>query len=389
MTLPVTEAVGAPSTLATVSPAIHAWSVDEAVLRARSEMSAAERSDLDQLAFTYGTAPESYDILISDGFFLKTPCGRGVLSVLRHRHYWHIAGGIIAPAELKPQIVNWLKEISQKKRLTMAIYSIHPEEIGLFQAAGFEINKLGEEPLLDLGEITWQGKDFEWVRRQTNFCKRAGLEIVEITDEGAKHDLADELIDIMHEDLEGRTYAHPLRLLEGEFDPKELYRRRLFLARHQETGRVEGFLACSPLRDGQGWAFETYRKRKDAPRGTVPFLFRDVIDRLQKEGVSQVSLCLVPGKGTEQAFDKSSSWLARLALSMWYKRLNFLFNTQGQNYFKTRFRPRFVDRYICVTPYTTPLSISSFLYTMGAYSPHFGNILKNLWGSWRNKVPQD
>ncbi len=389
MTVPVAALVAKSGVPLTADAQVSPWNAEAATLRCRSELTEPERAELDRLAYTFGSAPESYDILISDGSFLKTPCETGVFSVLAHRHFWHIAGGMIAPDDLKPQMVNWLKEIARKARRTIAVYSIRPEEVGLFQEAGFEINKLGEEPLLDLGDITWKGKDFEWVRRQTNFCKRSGLVVVEAVDEKLKHDLAGELIDIMHEDLQGRTYSHPLRLLEGEFDPKALYRRRLFLARNSETGRIEGFLACSPMQAGRRWAFETYRKRKDAPRGTVPFLFREVIDLLQAEGVEQVSLCLVPGKNTEQPFDKSGSWMARWALSLWYKRLNFLFNTQGQNYFKTRFRPRFVDRYICVTPYTTPLSISSFLYTMGAYSPHLGNTLRNLWGSWRNRVPND
>ena len=370
-------------------PADAPWPAKGISPRCRSELSSTERTQLDELAFKYGSQPESYDILISAGSYLMTPCGNGVVSILPHRHVWHIPGGLLAPDDLKPRMLEWLKRIAAENRRTIAFYCVGPRDVQYFRDLKFEINKLGEEPYVDLGSVTWQGKDFEWVRRQTNFCQRAGLEVVEISDDASKHALADELVEILHEDLKWRTYSHPLCLLEGEFDPRNLYRRRLFLARHQETNRVEGFLACSPLRDGRGWAFETYRKRSDAPRGTVPYLFRKVIDQLQDEKVEEVSLCLVPGKGVAEDPYTEGHWLSKLALSMWYKRLNFLFNTQGQNYFKSRFRPRYIDRYICVTPVTTALSISSFLYKSGAYSPNLFNILRNLWGSWRQKVPQD
>ena len=133
------------------------------------------------------------------------------------------------------------------------------------------------------------------------------------------------------------------------------------------------------MRNGREWAFETYRKRRDAPRGTIPFLFRDVIDRLQAEGVRTVSLCLVPGRGMDEKAKTSSHWMATFAMSLWYKRLNFLFNTKGQDYFKSRFRPRYVNRYLCVTPKTSINSILSFLIATGGISPNVSNLFRNLW----------
>ncbi|MCA8990456.1 MAG: DUF2156 domain-containing protein [Planctomycetaceae bacterium] len=364
------------------------WSAAAATPCCRESLNETERQTLETLAFSHGEAPESYDVLISSGSVLMSPCGGAALSVLPHLKYWHMPGGILAPDELKPQVVDWLKEISQQQRKTIAVYNVNPEHMPLFLEAGYEINKLGEEPVLDLGGITWKGKDFEWVRRQTNYCQRAGLEISEFVDEEERVGLAEEMLEVMTEDLSTRSFSHPLRLLEGEFDPHALFRRRLFLARHGGTGRIEGFLACSPMLNGRHWAFETYRKRSDAPRGTIPFLFRTVVDKLQEEGVEQISLCLVPGKGVNHTpVPKAGYWMARWSLNLWYTRLNFLFNAQGQNYFKSRFRPRYVDRFICVTPKSTPISISSFLYVMGGFSPNVPNVMKNLWHSWRSEIP--
>jgi len=359
--------------------ATDSWSQTDVQLRCRSMQTAEERIRMERFAFEYATSAESYDIVISNGSFLETPCRKGLVSVLPHGRCWHIPGSLIASDELKPDMVRWLKRVSEVQKKIIVAYAIGAEEAPLFVDAGFEVSKFGEEPLLDLNSITWQGKEFEWVRRQTNFCRRSGLEVVEVKEESAREALASELVKILHEDLKSRTYPQPLRLLEGQFDPVALYRRRLFLARCRATGRTEGFLACSPMHNGRTWAFETYRKRSDAPRGTIPFLFRDVIDRLQAEGVSTVSLCLVPGRGMEEKTDYPSHWMASLAMSLWYKRLNFLFNTRGQDHFKSRFRPRYVNRYICVTPKTSIRSIASFLVTTGGIRPSVGNLLRNLW----------
>lgn len=359
--------------------AFQRWLPSDAQSRCRSVLTLEERARMEQFAFENATSAESYDIVISNGSFLETPCRQGLISVLPHGRCWHISGSLMAPDDLKPDMVRWLKHVSVMKRQTILAYSVGHEEAALFAEAGFEVSKFGEEPLLDLGEITWQGREFEWVRRQTNFCLRAGLEVVEICDEAERHALAEELIEIMHEDLKPRTYPQPLRLLEGQFDPRKLFRRRLFLARCCTTGRTEGFLACSPMRNGRAWAFETYRKRSSSPRGTVPFLFRRVIDLLQAEGVRTVSLCLVPGRGMDEKTAHRSHWMARLAISLWYKHLNFLFNTRGQDHFKSRFRPRYVNRYLCVTPKTSVRSITSFLVTTGAIRPNLGNLLRNLW----------
>jgi len=353
-------------------------------LRSRGELTDAEREQMERLAFSYGRSAESYDVMISSGSCLWTPDGNGVLSVLSQGKYWHIPGGILAPPEDRTRIVEQLKNVARENRVTILLFCVGPEEVGMFHDAGYEVSKIGEEPVLDLGRIDWKGKEFDWIRRQTSYCRRHGLEVVELVDPAERTAVADELMGVLHEDLQGRTYTHPMRLLEGEFDPHRLYRRRLFLARIRETHRIAGFLACSPMEAGCAWAFETYRKRKDAPRGTMPFLFREVIDRMQAEGIRTISLCLVPGKGVERDPSPSSYWLVRWGLRTWYSRLNFLFNSVGQNHFKSRFRPRYQDRYACITPRSSPISVLSFLSVSGGLTPHIGNTLRNLAKSMRS-----
>ncbi len=361
------------------------WSAKDARLTPRVSLTNAQREQIADYAYRYGLAPESYDILVADGDLLFTPCGTGVVSVLTDGKYWHIPGGILAPEELKPRIIRWLKEISEVQGLTLLLYSILPEEVGLFREAGYEINMLGVEPIIELGNVDWSGSQHRWVRRQTSFCKRASLETVEISDEGGRRAMASELLDILTEDLSGRTFPKPLRLLEGAFDPGRLHQRRLFVARDKANGSIHGFLACSPMENGDAWAFETYRKRDSAPRGTIPFLFREVIDLLQSEGVRRVSLCLVPGKSVLEQPNLEGHRMVRRILDVWYHRMNALFNIKGQDYFKQRFRPVDEPRYTCVSTHSSIWTLVSFLKTTGAMKPSPLNLMRNLWRSLRRK----
>jgi phosphatidylglycerol lysyltransferase len=356
-------------------------SIDHSTPILRRTLSSGDHSRIEEFAYLFGNAPESYDIISSTGSLLRTPCGEGFLNVYPDRSCWHIPGGIIAEQIKKPSTILWLKQLADQHRRTIAVYSVNAEELPLFQDAGYVINKFGEEPIIDLADLDWKGKSFEWVRRQTSHCRRQGLNIIEITSRDEQRAAADELTQVFFDDLRHRVYSKPLQLLEGEFNPHALGRRRLFVARHLASKRMEGFLVTSPMENGTSWAFETYRKRSDAIRGTIPYLFREVVDRLQTEGVQQVSLCLVPGKGVHGDKSETADARVRWLLGMWYGRLSLIFNASGQDYFKSRFRPRYVDRYICVYPRNSWGSIFSFLKTSGALQINAKNLVRGLAGS--------
>lgn len=344
------------------------------------QLTGLERRQIEELAYGFGNSPESYDICHSANTILRTPCRQAALNVYGDGKYWHIPGGIVSDEALKPSAVRWLRQVAEDQRRTVAIYSVSAEEIPLFEEAGFAVNKFGEEPILDLADLDWKGGCYEWVRRQTNFCRRQGLRIEEIDCPREQSLLAPELKEVFYEDLKDRVYSKPLHLLEGRFDPHALGRRRLFVARRSATDRCEGYLIATPMYDGTAWAFECYRKRRDSVRGTIPFLFREVADRLRKEGIRQLSLCLIPGKGVEHDTGKMSDPKVRWILKTWYHHLDFLFNASGQDYFKARFRPRYVSRYLCVYPRNTMFSILSFVKVTGAHRVNPCNLMRKLIG---------
>ena len=258
-------------------------------------------------------------------------------------------------------------EYARKQRLFVSFYNLLAEDLPLFAEHGFQLTKWGEEAVIDLADATWQGKAFEWLRRQSNYCRRHGLIVTEYCPELFSDEedarLLTEMYEVASQPLESRPQRGDVRFVEGDFDPLRLGRKRLFLARSL-GGRIEALLVCNPAEDGNLWAFELYRHRHDAVRGTMAFLMHQVLQLLQEEGVERVSMCLIPGQGCGTP-RQGDSLMTRWGLFIGSRYCSFLFDSAGVAYFKSRFRPRYEDRFIGVWPRQTIGSAWAFIRVLG------------------------
>ena len=215
-----------------------------------------------------------------------------------------VIGGLLAADDEKPGLLQEYNELADSFGLLTSFYNISESDVGVFREHGYQVTKWGEEPFVDLQECTWSGKPYEWVRRQTNFCRRAGITIVEHRreemDDQSWTALIQELRIVSDSLLATKPQSGEIQLVEGQLEVAGWGRRRLFVAYSQEPdSRVEGFLIALPMFGGRSYSFEMYRHRPDAVRGVVPHLFHEVMIRMKAEGVQSVSLCLIPGLGCE------------------------------------------------------------------------------------------
>jgi phosphatidylglycerol lysyltransferase len=311
-------------------------------------------------AFTCGAVYDSYFATESGWKRFWSTDRRGLVSYRRLGRYVKVIGGLLARDEDKPQLLREFVAFARSHRLLVTCFNVTEEDAPLFREHGFQVTKWGEEPYVDLQSCTWSGKQFEWVRRQTNYCRRAGISVIEHRredmDDAAWTSLIKDLRAVSDEHLATKSHAGAIRLLEGQLDENGWGRRRLFVAYSGDSPkRIEGFLIALPSRNGMHRSFEMYRHRSDAVRGVVPHLFHVAMTRMKSEGIEAVSLCLVPAVGCEQPL-KGDSAMTRHAFTIGLKYLNFLFDFAGIYHFKSRFRPRYEGRYICALPGTTLLT---------------------------------
>jgi phosphatidylglycerol lysyltransferase len=283
--------------------------------------------------------------------------------------YVYVGGGLLAPENHKRDLLAELVDYADRESLALAFFNVHEDEIGLFREYGFQVTKWGEETIVDLRGRSWQGKAFAWVRRQSHYCRRHGVVVEECQRNlmlpAAWHSTVAELSEVSAAYLATKPQRGEIRFLEGRFAPQQLSRRRLFIARAKYgQGRIEGFLLCNPCLDGTRWACETYRHRPDAVRGVSAYLMHEAMIRLAAEGIEDISLCLAPGLHCAQPLEGDSR-LARWGLVLGTRYFGLILDAAGMYHFKSRFRPRYESRYLCVRPGITLAWAWTFVRTLG------------------------
>jgi phosphatidylglycerol lysyltransferase len=333
-------------------------------------------------AYVHGKVYDSYFATERGWKRFWLPDRTGLVSYRRMGKYVKVVGGLLASDEKKPQLLREFLGFAKSHGLVVTFFNVTETDAPIFRDHGFQVTKWGEEPFVDIRECTWSGKQYEWVRRQTNYCRRAGITIVEHCrdemDDSAWNLLIQNLREISDAHLATKSHAGAIRLLEGQLEPEGWGRRRLFVAYSSGLpNRIEGFLVALPMREGRQWAFEMYRHRRDAVRGVVPHLLHVAMTQMKAEGIEAVSLCLVPGLGCEEAAVGDSAQ-TRHGLVFGMKYLNFLFDFAGIYHFKSRFRPRYESRYICARPGTSLLSAIALFRLTGMLTFNLKRVASNL-----------
>lgn len=306
---------------------------------------------VDDYVYQSGTTYDSYLALDPDREYLVADDRSAVLAFVRDGRYLHLPGGLMAPDGESGRVLEALLEFSRQNRLSSTFYNVREEDADCFRTSGFQLTKWGEEPLIHLLETTWKGKSFEWLRRQENFCLRAGMVSREVIPDQANAEYAEriapELVEVSDAYIAQTPAGREMGTFVSSFDPFTLGRRRLFVA--EREGKIEAFLVCTPGRGGKFWASETYRRRPDSTRGAIPFLMLQTMRALKEEGVEDFSLCLMPGLKADRKTGDNSRLLRRTIVFL-RDHLNFLFDVRGINHFKTRFRPDHRELYVAAYP---------------------------------------
>ncbi len=331
--------------------------------------SAPEAALVEGLAYHHGQVYDSYLACEADRERFWSSDRSGVVTYVKVGAHLKVGGGLLAAREDKPRLLAEFLDFVSKNHKSAVFFNITDTDLPLFQQHGIQITKWGEDPLIDLADWNCQGKAFEWLRRQRNYVTRHKVRCSEWLPGQCSpdefHATRNEMLTVANDSLKSKPQVREMRFFEGVLDFNNLGRKRIFLARSDEgLGRIEAFVVANPYQSGTGWAFEIYRHRQDSIRGVVPHLKLHAMDLLRAEGVNQVSLGLIPGLNC-QSGRAGDSGITRRALQWSSRYLNFLFDNAGLHHYKSRFRPRLENRYVCAYPRVSIMTFVTTVYLLG------------------------
>lgn len=345
---------------------------------------------IEELARRFGSSYDSYIATDVEGkSFFWASDGSGVLSTIPTGRFTFVYGGILAPPEAKRKLIAEFVKDCEARRSTPSFFNTGIEDVGLLREFNFAATKFGEEPIVELDNCSWKGKDYEWVRRQTNFCGRNNLQFEEIRKDEFSADqwegLMDELDVISSHFLEEKPHAGHMKNIVSRFCRTLIFGQRIFIARNTDKQQIEAFVMCSPCDDGDMWAIESYRKRNDAVRGVIPFLMHQCMIVFQREGVSRVTLSMLPLIGCDKP-NPGDSWLLRKTITFAQRHGSALYDSAGLYHFKTRFRPhQFNDRFICVRPRVSLGLLMAGMQSWGFHQFSVTTAVKKFFRQWTMK----
>ena len=329
----------------------------------QADMPAEAISLLEEYAFEYGETYDAYLATEDDRQYFWSPGWRGVVAFVHWRGVLNVLGGLLARPEHQEELLKCFQEFVDRNGLTVNFFNLGRTDGKLFRRHKFKVNKCTEELIVRLERVNWQGKPYEWLRRQENYCVRQKLRVVEIDPaedpEAYRRWLVPQLEEVNKEHIENTLHGRELIFFEGRFDPWSLRQRRLFVT--LDGDKVVAFVVCNPALGGDMWAVEIYRRRQQAPRGVVPFTILQIMRQMKDEGVPYVSLSSVPFIRCGPPV-KNDDLRFQTACQFFWHSMNWLFDVKGIYHFKSRFRPEYREMHVATYP---RMSLWS-MFSMGA-----------------------
>lgn len=276
-----------------------------------------------------------------DGFVMYGIAGRS----------WIALGDPVVPAGLpaaaaaaRRAALAWrFREEADRHGAWPVFYQAGAEQLPLYIDLGLALLKLGEEAHVPLARYADDALPAKWMRRALKEAERHGLRFT-VVDDAAVPALLPALRAVSDDWLEEkRTREKGFSL--GRFDAAYVARFPAALV-HERTPGGERLVAFANLwlgASGTELAPDLMRHVRDAPRGTMDFLFVELLRWGAARGYARANLGMAPLSGLE-ARRLAPLWARAGALVA--ARGEPVYNFRGLRAFKEKFDPVWVPRYL-------------------------------------------
>ena len=277
--------------------------------------------------------------LTGDKRFLISESGEAFLMYQVEGATWVVMGDPVGAAEDWEGLLWQIRDMSHRQQGRLLLYEATAAVLDIAIGLGLQIVKYGEEAVIDLAEFSIDTPALRSVRKSERVAARAGVSFRIVPAEAVPVILG-ELEDISNDWLaarDGREKGFSL----GWFDRAYVQRTDVAVVMHE--GRIVAFANLWLTRSRSEASVDLMRHVDDAPRGTMDFLFVNLLDWARRQGYGRFSLGMVPLSGIEGR-RLAPAWARAAALV--FRHGERFYGFRGLRAYKDKFAPRWQPRYL-------------------------------------------
>lgn len=277
--------------------------------------------------------------LTGDKRFLISDQGNAFLMYQVEGATWVVMGDPVGERQEWEGLLWRIRSLSHRQQGRLLFYEVTSAVLDIAIGLGLQIVKYGEEAVIELGGFTIDTPALRSVRKSERVAAREGASF-RVVPAAAVPVILDDLQAISDQWLatrEGREKGFSL----GWFDREYLKTTDVAVVMH--AGKVVAF-ANLWLTDGrQEASVDLMRHSDEAPRGTMDFLFVNLLLWAQAQGFQRFTLGMVPLSGIAGR-RLAPAWARAAALV--FRHGERFYGFRGLRAYKDKFAPQWQPRYL-------------------------------------------
>ncbi|MGE8078809.1 bifunctional lysylphosphatidylglycerol flippase/synthetase MprF [Peribacillus loiseleuriae] len=251
------------------------------------------------------------------------------------------------------------RETSDLYGFTPVFYEVSNTMLPYLHENGYDFFKLGEEAYVDLDSFSYSGKKMKGARAVKNKFERENYHFG-IVAPPFDEDLMKELRGISNEWLQGRTEKG---FSLGFFDEDYLNKAEIAVVK-DEGKRILGFVNIMPVYDKkQTISLDLMRFGKDAPSGTMDFVFLSLFEWAKEQGYKSFNIGMAPLSNVGLS---KYSFLSEKIASQIFMHGQFLYSFHGLRKFKEKYADTWQPKYLAYRKKTSlPFTMTQITLLIG------------------------
>lgn len=241
-------------------------------------------------------------------------------------------------------------------------YSATPPALPFYRANGYQVLQIGEDAVIQLGDLEYKGKEWQNIRTAMNRAKREGVTFEMYEGGTIPFSIRSQLVSISEEWVAQKKLPQ-MGFTLGRTEDVDNPDINVAVAT-DGTGRVHAFVDWLPIYALHGWVIDLMRRRSESMVGVMEFLIGMSLLAFKERGYRMASLSVAPMATLDR--DEDASILQKVVGRV-YEHFDAYYSFKSLFAFKDKFQPQWEGVYLA---YSDPLRLPAIsLALLRAYLP--------------------